>query len=58
MGLQIKRNEKGKYQLKSTVSGEKLHKGWITEDEVKKILIERQYWDSLNNSWIFQLAIR
>ena len=52
------RKRKNYYQLKSTVSGEKLHKGWITEDEVKKILIERQYWDSLNNSWIFQLAIR
>jgi hypothetical protein len=44
MGLEIKRNAKGKYQLKSTISDEKLHKDWITEDEAKKILIEREYW--------------
>lgn len=43
MGIEIKKNDKG-YQMKSSVSGEKLHKGWITEDEVKKILIERAYW--------------
>lgn len=43
MGLEIKKNEKGKYQMKSSISGEKSHKGWITEDEVKKILIERAY---------------
>lgn len=44
MGLEIKKNDKGKFQMKSSISGEKLHKGWITEDEVKKILIERAYW--------------
>jgi hypothetical protein len=48
MGLEIKKNEKGKYQMKSSISGEILHKGWITEDEVKKILIERTYWNFIN----------
>lgn len=45
MGTEIKRNRKGLYQLKSTVSDEKLNDGWITEDEVKKILIEKAYFD-------------
>lgn len=43
MGLNIKRNKAGLYKLKSSISDELLHDGWITEDEVKKILIEKEY---------------
>lgn len=46
MGLQVKRNKEGKYQLISTVSGEKHHEeGWISEDEAKKTLITNAFWD-------------
>lgn len=45
MGLDIKRNKDGLYKLRSSVSDELLHNdGWITENEVKKILIERAFW--------------
>ena len=44
MGLEIKRNKKGLYKAKSTISGESLSDGWMTEDEFKKILIERVYF--------------
>lgn len=45
MGLEIKRNRQGEYNLKSSISGEQLHeKNWITEKEVIKLLIERQFW--------------
>jgi len=44
MGISIKRNEKGLYNLKSTISDEQHHKeDWISEAEIKKILIERQF---------------
>lgn len=41
MGLSIKKNNKGQYNLTSTVSGESYHpdKKWIDEDEAKRILI-------------------
>lgn len=44
MGLIIKK--KGdKYKLKSSISDERLHdKKWISEEEVKKVLIERAFW--------------
>lgn len=43
MGLEIKRKD-GKYQMKSTISDERLHdEKWISEDEAKKVLIERAY---------------
>ncbi len=47
MGLEIKRNDKNQYQLKSTVSDESYHpdKKWISEDEAKRILINKQFWD-------------
>ncbi|MFM2393081.1 MAG: hypothetical protein RLZZ546_1063 [Bacteroidota bacterium] len=46
MGLEIKRNKKGEYSLTSTVSDESYHpeKKWITEDEAKKLLIERAFY--------------
>jgi hypothetical protein len=45
MGLDIKRNKQGLYNAKSSISDESVTgKGWITEDEFKKILIERAYF--------------
>ena len=44
MGLSIKRNKKGLYKAKSTISDESISDGWLTEDEFKKILIERAYF--------------
>jgi len=44
MGLIITTNSKGLYKVKSSISDEILHeKKWITEEEVKKLLIERAY---------------
>lgn len=46
MGLDIKRNSKGLYKATSTISDELLHdKKWITEDELKKVLIEREFFN-------------
>lgn len=51
MGLNIKKNKAGKYKLTSTVSDEQLHdEKWISEDEVKKILITRKFWDFVEKS--------
>lgn len=44
MGLDIKRNRQGLYKVKSTISDEQLGKEWMTEDELKKLLIERAYF--------------
>jgi len=44
MGLDIKRNRKGLYKAKSSVSDESVTKDWVTEDEFKKILIEKAYY--------------
>ena len=45
MGLEIKKNEDDLYQLTSTNSGESYHpdKKWITEDEVKILLINEAF---------------
>jgi len=45
MGLIIKKNKKGKYILKSSISNESLHpdEKTISEIEAKKILINRAY---------------
>lgn len=44
MGLEVKRNAKGEYQLKSTISGELYHdEKWVSEDEAKRCLIESAY---------------
>ena len=43
MGLDIKRNNKGLYKVKSTISDEILGKD-MTEDEFKKMLIEGAYF--------------
>ena len=46
MGLIIKRNDEGLYNLVSSFSDKQLHdEEWITEDEVKKLLIERAFCD-------------
>ena len=46
MGLNIKRNKKGQFKMISGISDEVLHEEeWISEDEAKKILIERAKWD-------------
>ena len=43
MGLDIKRNKAGLYKVKSTISDEKLGE-YMTEDQMKKMLIERAYF--------------
>ena len=43
MGLDIKRNKAGLYKVKSTISDEKLGE-YMTEDQIKKMLIERAYF--------------
>lgn len=43
LGLDIKRNKEGLYSVKSTISDESLGK-FMTEDELKKMLIERAYF--------------
>jgi len=43
MGLDIKRNKKGLYKAKSTISDKSVSDTWMTEDELKKYLIERAY---------------
>lgn len=52
MGLGIKRNKKGQYQLISTISDESYHpdKKWITEDEAKVILINKAFWEFVKTS--------
>lgn len=44
MGLDIRKNKKGLYKVKSSISDKQLGKEWMTEDELKKILVERAYW--------------
>lgn len=45
MGLNIERNEAGLYRATSTISDESITDDkWVTEDEFKKILIERAFW--------------
>jgi len=44
MGLAIKRNAKGLYKAKSTISDESVSDVWLTEDEFKRVLIVRSYW--------------
>jgi hypothetical protein len=44
MGLDIKKNKQGLYQVKCSTSDELLNENWISEDDVKKILIERAYF--------------
>ena len=50
MGAEIKRNKAGLYKVKSSVSGDELSQGWITEDEVKKLLIEKAYGDFIRET--------
>jgi len=40
MGLAIKRNAKGLYKAKSTISDESVSDVWLTEDEFKTFLIK------------------
>lgn len=44
MGLEIKRNKKGEYKAKSTISDENQTDGWISKDSMKKKLIEKEIW--------------
>lgn len=48
MSYEFKRNKKGLYQLKNTVNDKK--SDWITEDEVKKFLIEKAYADFIHTT--------
>lgn len=46
MGLNITKNKSGKYKLVSSFTDKKLHKElWISEDEAKRILINRRLWE-------------
>ena len=38
MGLDIKRNKKGLYKAKSTISDESVSDDWLTDDEFKKMI--------------------
>jgi hypothetical protein len=49
MGLDIKRNKAGLYKVKSSISDEQLGKEWMTEEELKKLLVERAYWKFMTN---------
>jgi len=50
MGLQIKKKG-NKYQMKSSISNERLHdKLWISENEAKKTLIIREFYKFVNES--------
>ncbi len=46
MGLEIKRNSKGEYSLKSSISNESYHpdKKWISIDEAKVLLIHKAFY--------------
>ena len=51
MGLEIKRNKKGLYLMVSTVSNGRIHEEpSITEDEAKKVLIKRLYFDFMQKA--------
>ena len=50
MGLDIKRNKKGLYKAKSSVSDKSVSDDWVTEDEFKKILIERAYFKFMEDT--------
>ncbi len=46
MGLQCKTNAEGLYQVTDSIGGELVHHGeWVTEDGVKKGLIEEAFFD-------------
>lgn len=44
MFYEIKKNSEGKYQIKSSISDEILHDGWLSEDELKKKIIKMHYF--------------
>lgn len=45
MGLTVKKNKQGLFQLISTISDQRLHtEKWISEHDAKKILINRAFW--------------
>ena len=51
MGLDIKKNRKGQYNMKSTISGEQVHEEkWISEKEAFKELILRQWFNFVEES--------
>ena len=50
MGAEIKRNSVGLYKVKSSISGDELSKGWVNEDEIKKLLIEKTYGDFIRQA--------
>lgn len=52
MGLNITKNDKGEYQLISTISNESYHpdKEWVSEAEAKKILIEDAFINFVNKA--------
>lgn len=51
MGLVIKRNSKGQYNMKSSISNEQIHdEKWISEKEAIKVLILRKWFDFVESS--------
>ena len=46
MGLIVKKNKDGLYQMISSFDDEKIHKEkWVSEHEAKRVLINRAFWD-------------
>jgi len=51
MGLNIKQNEQGLYYMESSITDSSIHpdQKLVTEDEAKKILINRKFWKFLED---------
>lgn len=52
MGIIVKKNKKGEYNLKCSMSDESLHPDskWITENDAKRILIHRKFLKFIDES--------
>ena len=52
MGLEISKNDKGEYNLLSTISDMSWHPDneWVTEDEAKKLLIHDLFFKFVNDA--------
>ena len=46
MGLNIKQNKKDLYNMESSITDSSIHpdQKWVTENEAKKLLINRKFW--------------
>lgn len=55
MGLYFKKNKSSNYKIYSSFTDKPIHKNWINETEVKKILIERAASRFIDN--VFEIYI-